>query len=163
MEWRSLARNGMALDSASKAYVKQSVVAITTNWNTNELWKRASPHLLQIATRRKVARLFAAAKYRLGALRDYRGSKGQALMSVVNAHIRVSAQYIVNASFQRGDARLRVSVVKQDGRWMIEGFYIGAPTLTPRTPASQADAISAAPELSARNVPASPRPHETAA
>jgi hypothetical protein len=63
---------------------------------------------------------------------EYRGSKGQALMSVVNAHSVVSAQYVASGSFQKGAADFRINLVKQNETWMIEGFHIDSPAMMKR-------------------------------
>jgi hypothetical protein len=60
---------------------------------------------------------------------EYRGSQGEAMMSVVNSQTKVAANYIAQGSFQKGNAALRISMVKQGDTWMIGGFNIGAPGL----------------------------------
>ncbi len=101
-----LARDGAALDTASKVYVEDSVVAIAANWDADELWKRASPHLRTMMRQADLRGLFDAAKGALGPLPDYRGSKGEALISVMNAQTTVSAKYLAGGHFQKGDAQL---------------------------------------------------------
>jgi len=127
-----LARNGNALDQMSKAYVEDSVVAIAANWDANEFWKRASPHLRTTIKQDDVRGLFDAAKGALGSLVDYRGSKGEALISVMNARSTVSARYVANGHFQKGDAQFQIVLVKQGDAWMIEGFHINSPALMQR-------------------------------
>ncbi|MGB7257429.1 MAG: hypothetical protein WBD48_05075 [Pseudolabrys sp.] len=127
-----LARNGAALDTASKAYVKDSVVTIATNWDSNELWKRASPHLRTMAKQEELRGFFDAARDALGPLVEYRGSQGQSLMSVVNSQSRVSASYVAQCHFQKGDAVIQVALVKQGDTWMIEGFHINSSVLMKR-------------------------------
>jgi hypothetical protein len=127
-----LASNGAALDTASKTYTEESVVAIAGNWDADQLWKRASPRLRKAATQQQISDLLAAAKDALGPMLEYRGSKGQALMSVVNAHSVVSAQYVASGSFQKGAADFRINLVKQNETWMIEGFHIDSPAMMKR-------------------------------
>src|SRR5665213_1640364 len=89
-----LSRNGAALDAQSKSYVEDSVVSIATGWNTDELWKRASPHLRKMTTRDDLRRFLEAAKDALGPLVEYRGARGEAMMSLVNSTKTVSARYV---------------------------------------------------------------------
>ena len=127
-----LARNGNALDTASKAYVEESVVAIAANWDVDELWKRASPRLRTTVKPDEIRGLFDAAKGALGPLVDYRGSQGEAMMSLQNASPAVSAQYIANCSFQKGNAEIRITLVKQGDTWLIRGFHINSTAMMKR-------------------------------
>lgn len=124
-----LARSGAALDTASKAYVEDTVVTVASNWNADELWKRASPHLRTIATRNDIRGLFDTARQALGPLLEYRGSQGQALISTMNSQTALSAKYVARAHFQNGDADLQLVLVKQGDEWMIEGFHINSSAL----------------------------------
>ncbi len=128
-----LARNGNALDTASKAYTQDAVVAIAEHWDATELWKRASPHLRKMASFDKMRGLMTNAERALGCLREFRGSQGQALMALNNTHTAVSAQYVATASFDRGDAQFRVLLVKDGDAWMIEGFHVDWRTLANTT------------------------------
>ncbi|MCK9918957.1 hypothetical protein MXD81_58515 [Microbacteriaceae bacterium K1510] len=119
-----LFRNGASLDADSRAYVDAAAPRIVADWSAEELWKRASPRLRATAKREQIEAFFNAAKGALGPLAEYRGSQGQAFVSVVNAHTNVSGNYVVQCTFQKGSATLRISVVKQDEQWMIEGFHI---------------------------------------
>ena len=124
-----LARSGAALDTASKAFVGDTVIAVTTDWDTDELWKRASPHFKATVKREDIRTLFVAMRGALGGLVEYRGSEGQALMSVVNAQTSISAQYVARARLERGEVDLRLRLVKQGDAWMVEGFNISSPTV----------------------------------
>jgi hypothetical protein len=124
-----LARNGEALDKASKAYVDESVVAIAANWNVDELWKRAGPRLRASVKREDMRNLFDALNGALGQMADYDGSAGQATMSMVNSQSTVAAQYVAKAHFRKGDAAISVALVKVGDDWMIEGFHVNSPAL----------------------------------
>jgi hypothetical protein len=124
-----LARSGAALDTASKAYTEEAVVAIAANWEPDELWKRASPHLRKIATRDQISGLFNAAKRSLGPMLEYRGSQGQALIGIINSRQSISARYVATGNFQKGSASFKIALVKEGGTWMIEGFHIDSPVL----------------------------------
>jgi hypothetical protein len=117
-----LSRNGAALDTASRAYVDDSVVKIVANWDAQEFWKRASPRFRAASKYDDIAALFDGARSALGPMVEYRGSQGEAIMSVVNSQTKVTANYIAQGSFQKGNAALRINMVKQGDTWMIEGF-----------------------------------------
>jgi transposase len=124
-----LARNGAALDAASKAYVEDTVVTVAAKWDADEFWKRASPHLRANVTRNDMHGLFDTARQALGPLLEYRGSQGQALMSTMNAQTTISAKYVASAHFQNGDADIQFVLVKQGDAWLIEGFHINSSAL----------------------------------
>ncbi len=125
-----LARNGAALDAESKAYVDDAVVTITAHWSTDELLKRATPHLLQITKPDDLQALFDGASMALGPLVDYQGAKGDSMISaMVGSGTTVTAKYIARVKCQKGDADLRLMLLKVDGSWKIEGFYVGSSAL----------------------------------
>jgi hypothetical protein len=76
--------------------------------------------------------LFDASRDALGPLLEYRGSEGQALMAVINSQTAVSAEYVARARFEKGDADLRLSLIKQGDAWLVEGFHIGSPAVMHR-------------------------------
>jgi len=125
-----LFRSGAELDRMSKAYVDKSVVAITANWDVDELWKRASPHLRQITNENQIRGLFDAAKDALGPLVEFRGSRGDAIISLKDRS--VSADYLAVAHYRNGDASMRIALVKRGDTWMIEGFRINSNALMKR-------------------------------
>jgi hypothetical protein len=124
-----LARNGAALDAESKAYVKNSVVAIADNWDADALWRRGSPDFRRLTKQQDLRNFFDAARTALGPLVDYRGSSGQATLMLTNAGQRATANYNVRATFEKGDADIQVGLVKVGSHWRIEGFHIDSSTL----------------------------------
>jgi hypothetical protein len=124
-----LARNGMALDAESKAYVDKSVAAITDDWDADALWQRSSPRFRQTTKQDDLRNFFDAARESLGRLVAARGATGQATISVVNAVRSVTANYMVHAQFEKGDADIQIGVVKNGSHWRIEGFHIDSSTL----------------------------------
>lgn len=127
-----LARNGAALDATSKDFVTDTVFAVTNRWDANELWKRASPHFKKVVKREDLQALFDASRDALGPLLDYRGSEGQALMAVVNSQTTVSARYVARGHFEKGDADLLLSLIKEGDAWLVEGFHIDSPAVLHR-------------------------------
>ena len=124
-----LARDGAALDRVSKAYVEDSIVAVAANWNVDELWKRTIPHFRQTTNVDDVRGLFDAARSALGPLVEYRGSEGEAAISVHPSNTIVSAKYVAKAHFEKGDALVQLTLLKQGDAWMIEGFHIRSSAL----------------------------------
>jgi hypothetical protein len=125
-----LFRNGSALDAESKAYVEDTVVAIGSDWDADELWKRSTPHFRQATRREDLRALFDAARGALGRFVQYRGSSGQAMMSFVNAATSVTANYDAKATFEKGDVHFLIGMVKSGLEWRIEGFHINSDVLT---------------------------------
>jgi len=122
-----LIHNGSALDAEAKAFVDSVVPAIGARWDKDDLLGRATPELREYAKPDDVAALFQRFS-QLGALMKYEGSQGQALMAYNSGSgSAVSATFTAKAKFQNGDATFRVALVKRDGQWMIQNFYVDAP------------------------------------
>ena len=124
-----LAWNGAALDKSSQAYVDQSVVAIAADWNADELWKRAGPRLRHAVKETDLRDLVAGLRAALGPLAEYDGSRGQAIISVVNAQTQTSAQYVAKGRFEKGEAEVKIALVRSGDSWLIEGFHVSSPVL----------------------------------
>lgn len=121
---RVVAYKGNALDRESKAFVDAAIPAIAANWRREQLLERATPELRDNAKPEDLRRLFDALS-RLGALLEYEGATGEALMSyVAGSGSTVSATYTAKARFQNGGASFRVVLLKRDDRWMIHNFHV---------------------------------------
>jgi hypothetical protein len=116
--------NGQALDAESKAYVDAAIPAITSNWSEAELMNRATPELRASTSPEEVDQLFQTFS-RVGHLVVYKGSSGQSLMSyVAGTGKTISASYVAKASFQNGDATIRIGLLKRSGQWLISNFNV---------------------------------------
>src|ERR1700679_1993610 len=73
-----IAVKGSALDKQSKAFVDRNVPLIFATWDDQELWNRASPEFRQSTPRAKLDGFFATLSHKLGKMRAYQGSEGQA-------------------------------------------------------------------------------------
>ncbi len=120
-----LIRNGSALDAEGKAYVDDSVIAISSHWSKDELLKRGSPQLLANAAPKDLDTLFEATTAGLGPLVEYRGATRQSWTSMAaTSGTRVVAIYVAQARYQKGDATIRLSLIKTEGKWSIQGFHV---------------------------------------
>lgn len=120
-----LVRNGSALDAESKAYVDDAVIAISSHWSKDELLKRGSPQLLARATPKDLDTLFEATTVGLGPLVEYQGATRQSWTSMAaTSGTTVVAIYVAQARYQKGDATIRLNLIKTEGKWSIQGFYV---------------------------------------
>jgi hypothetical protein len=118
---------GNGLDKSSKAYVDEAIPAIVTNWSPDELVKRESKAFQKATNDEQLVKLFSAFR-RLGALKEYKGCKGDANMNyTTESGSVVTATYLGHATFDNGDAEIKVVLVQQDGQWKIQGFRIDSP------------------------------------
>jgi type IV secretory pathway TraG/TraD family ATPase VirD4 len=125
-----VARSGGALDAESKAYVDDAIVAISARWDKKELAQRASPALKQNLAAGQIDALFDAFTIGLGPLVEYRGATGQSVVTaMIGSGTSRTANYLANARFQKGDAEIRIGLVKIDDRWMIQNFYVNSSAL----------------------------------
>jgi hypothetical protein len=125
-----LVRNSSALSAEGRTYVDAAIVSIIGHWDERELLKRATPHLRETTKPDDMQRLFAAAALGLGPLVDYGGATGDAqITTMVGSGTRISATYVAKAKFERGDAAIRIFLLRIDGAWMIEGFNIDSPAM----------------------------------
>jgi hypothetical protein len=124
-----LARNGMALDAESKAYVDKAVVAIADDWDADALWQRSSPRFRKATKEDDLRNFFAAARGALGRLVECRSTSGQATVMLTPTGSVTTASYTVEAQFEKGVAEIRIGAVKDGSQWRIEGFHIDSAAL----------------------------------
>jgi hypothetical protein len=126
-----VAIRGNALDKESKAYADSAIPAIVSTWSEKELLDRASPELKKVVTIDQLDRLFRWLSG-LGQLQKCEPAQGQALMSATTeTGKRTSAQYTAKAAFQKGEATIKLGLIKHGDQWQILGFHVDSPALTP--------------------------------
>jgi len=118
---------GNQLDQESKSYVDSNLPKIITNWNVEELLKRASPELMKVAPRDKVEKLFKMFAEKLGPLEYYEGSTGQSNMLVTTQDgYVVTGVYVAEARFVKAPATIKFRIIKHDDNWQILEFHVNS-------------------------------------
>lgn len=115
---------GGKLDVSSKAYVDRVVPEIVSAWSAENLRREASAELSQQAAGDQIGAAFRKFSA-LGNLVAYRGSKGEAKISITPKTGKiVTAKYEATAKFEHGDAVIDVGLVQRDDRWQVIGFFV---------------------------------------
>ncbi|HMA87634.1 MAG TPA: hypothetical protein VKP89_02695 [Burkholderiales bacterium] len=119
---------GPRLDASSKAYVDEQVPIIVSTWSKEELLKRASPELRRAITDERQLDQLLARLSRLGKLKHYDGSKGEANISfLVRAGKVVTASYIAGATFENGSAQIAIRLIRHGDQWQLLYFNVSSP------------------------------------
>jgi hypothetical protein len=122
-------RMGPKIDADSKAYVDATIPILVSDWNPKELTSRSSRELLAVANEAKLTDVYADFR-KLGELKQYRGSKGEAsLWFNMPTSVVTTAAYVATADFENGQAKIKMSLVWRDGRWQISELRIDSPVL----------------------------------
>jgi hypothetical protein len=123
---------GSALDKESKTYAESAVPAIATTWSEKELLDRASPEFKKAVTIDQLDRLFGAFS-KLGRLQKCEPPQGQSIMSATTQNgKRISAQYTTKATFEKGEATIKLGLIKHGHQWQVTGFHVDSPIFIPR-------------------------------
>jgi len=131
-----LVTKGNELDNESKQYADAAIPAIISNWEIKELEQRASPEFTAVTKDADLEKLFIMYQ-RLGKLKEYKGCKGEANISVTPEHgIVISAVYVGNAEFDASLAEIKLSLIKHGDQWQILGFHVNAKALFEQPPPS---------------------------
>jgi hypothetical protein len=126
-----VAVRGNALDKESKAYADAAIPAIVTGWNEKELLDRASPELRKAATQQQLDQMFHWFSS-LGRFQKCEPAQGQALMSATTQSGKtISAQYTSKATFEKGEATIKLGLIKHGDQWQVLSFYVNSPALMP--------------------------------
>jgi hypothetical protein len=120
---------GSKYDASSKAYVDANVPPIVSNWSVSELETRESEQFRNATTDDKLKALFVIFN-RLGPMKSYDGATGDANMVLFSGTgFQVTARYLVNATFQNGNAQIQVALIQEQGEWRILGFRVNSDLL----------------------------------
>jgi hypothetical protein len=112
------------IDEESKKYVDSAILDIVSDWNKQEIVKRASTEFMALTDADELDKVFFL-YHRLGELKEYKGSTGQAHISITKRYgIVISANYIAKADFEAGSAKIEVTLIKEDKNWRIKWFNI---------------------------------------
>jgi uncharacterized RDD family membrane protein YckC len=121
----------IALDKESKAYADSAIPAIVSTWSEKELLDRASPEYKQSVTTDQLDRLFRRFGG-LGPLQKCKSAQGQATMSATAQTGNViSGQYAAKATFEKGEASIKLGLIKHGDQWQILSFDVDSPALVP--------------------------------
>ena len=133
----SIVYTGRGLDKESKTYADAAIIAVASQWNEKELTDRASPQFMA-AVKDPADLDRAVGMWRLlGPLKKYDGSKGDSHIELRGFGARtITAVYVARAEFDRGSARIKISLIKSDGVWKVLGFNV-APDSFPGLNAAQ--------------------------
>lgn len=127
-----VAIKGSALDKESRAYADSAIPAIVTSWSEKELLDRASPEFKKAVTIDQLDQLFRVFAT-LGRLQKCEPALGQSLMSATTQNGKtVSGQYTANATFEKGEATIKLGLIKHGDQWQILGFHVDSPVFVPR-------------------------------
>ncbi|HYT54393.1 MAG TPA: hypothetical protein VEQ38_06740 [Verrucomicrobiae bacterium] len=126
-----IAVRGNALDKESRAYANAAIPAIVSGWNEKELVDRASPEFKKAVTQQQLDQMFHWFTS-LGRLQKCEPAQGQAGISVTPQTGKViSGQYAAKAKFEKGDATIKLALIKHENQWQVLSLYVDSPALVP--------------------------------
>jgi hypothetical protein len=124
---------GTALDKESKAYADVAIPAIVSTWLDKALLERAAPEFNQQVNAVEVYRMFRWYESSLGRLQKCEGAQGHSLMSVTSQSGKmISANYTAKAQFEKGEAEIRIALIKHGDQWQMSRLEVISPQLMPR-------------------------------
>ncbi len=126
-----IAYRGNALDKESKAYADAAIPPIVTGWSEKELLDRASPEFKKVVSVDQLDRMFRWFSS-LGHLQKCEPAQGQAIMSATSQSGKmISGQYTAKATFEKGEATIKLGLVKHGDQWQVLSFYVDSSALVP--------------------------------
>jgi len=132
---------GFAMQKSAVAYMETNVPLIVENWNPEEVTRRAAPEFLVPAVREGLPIVFEQLS-KLGKLKKLGKAEGgmvvadlqlafhDARLSVgINSNIPkpIWAEFIANADFEGGPAKVKMTLIRRNDDWRILGFWVGPP------------------------------------
>jgi hypothetical protein len=110
---------GRNLDKESQAFVDGAIPAIVSTWDVREVEKRASPEFSDAVDYDDLDELFGLMQ-RLGDLKEYKGSAGNANLTISFRHgYDITADYDADAEFESGSVEIQMSLILHGGQWQI--------------------------------------------
>jgi len=123
---------GSKLKSEAKAYVDSTVPILVKDWDLNELKSRANKSLLASTNESNLNNIYSVYK-KLGKMTKYIGAKGNAIKMLNGPDgIKATAQCIITAQFENGNATITLGLLKVNQSWEISSIYINSPLFLPK-------------------------------
>jgi len=120
------------LDPESKAFVDKIVPVITRSWNVQDFYPSISPELAKLAPREKIVPLWAILAQRLGPLKEYQGSTGEANAYFnLTTGLSITAAYRANIVCEKAPAEVQIRTIKHNGVWQILSIHVNSDALLP--------------------------------
>lgn len=121
---------GTALDNESTVFIDKVTPNILGDMTKEAFFTYASDEFKAAMKPDEFEKILKVYR-KLGPLRLYKGAKGTVNMTVDSKNGKiVVGQYIAEAEFDRGPARLQIVTVKKGDQWFIQGFKIDSPAFT---------------------------------
>ena len=122
----------LRLDKEATAYIEAAVPQIASAWDPQALIDRASPDLLAaVKSHDDLERLFVAYR-RLGSLQKLEKPTGNVTSGAFSGSGAFTiGQYTANATFENGQAQLRIQVRRVGASWKIDAFHINSDLFLP--------------------------------
>ncbi len=111
-------------EKEAQSFVDEVVPKIVTGWEEKVLAQYAHPEFYQSTPRNKVEEYFFSFRA-LGPLQKYYAAKGE-IMEIKTSIGRkyITGNYIAEVNFEKGDASVQVSVIKDNNKWMITAIFV---------------------------------------
>jgi hypothetical protein len=131
----------MRLGNEATAYIEDAVPQIANTWNPQALIDRASPELLAaVKSQDDWERLFTAYR-QLGRLHKLEKPTGNVTSGAFSQTGSFTiGQYMANATFENGQAQVRIQVRRVGDTWKIDAFQINSDLFLPPKASPTADA-----------------------
>lgn len=115
---------GTEMDKTSRDYVNESVTAISTDWNVNELKERASNEFISVTNDEELNKMFEYLEKNLGKMKLYTGAQGESSVFINNFRKDIKASYIAQAEFEKNKANIYISLIWKNNKWQILGYRV---------------------------------------
>jgi Tfp pilus assembly protein PilP len=140
---------GGKLDKESKAYVDSMVPSVFGRWDSSKIMQHASPEFLATLKspqdKARLEDLFRVCSERLGMLKQYKGSEGQATVHhEIGKGKMVYADYTARGVFEKGEAKIIIRIIRKGDKWQIYYFNVTSPALLSATLSQKQPSLDAA-------------------
>ena len=119
-------RYDLALNNESRAFVQDTIAAISAHWNSDALLSESTAHFREQTPAENLHTTFEMANDSLGPLVEYRTIYGANKFFLSGGSLHVIALYVVEAKFQKGEAEIEIDALKAGSTWQIDNFQFGA-------------------------------------
>ncbi len=115
---------GKKLDRESKAFADTAIKAIASDWDVEELKKRASPEFESEVDFDEIQEYMESLQT-LGKFESFEGAIGESTITLSPRFAyEITADYTGTVTFESGFAEIQILVIKQEGHWQILDFRV---------------------------------------
>lgn len=113
------------LNKEAEAYVETTLLDVASEWSTDTFLEYAAPELLENTAEGALEKTLSDASRQIGRIEEIIDLNCQTFSNAsISEGKSTTSDCLARATHERGEGEFKIKVSKQDGIWLLSGFFI---------------------------------------